>query len=258
VPPRHLPPLALAYHGVAQVPFERDRWRLFVSPGRVARHVVRLRSWGYELLTFGAWARCVTEGRGEGVATLTFDDGLADNLTTLAPLMQSFGVPFTTFVVTGWLGGRHPDAPWARLLEPGEVRALRDAGAEIGAHGDQHVDLTTLDGGGAGGAERDLRKSRERLEELLDEPVRSAAYPYGAYSPSAREAARRAGIEFACSTSGRGSLEDPLALPRQAMGTGSSVIGLRLKRRGRYEEVLRLPGAGRLRRASRRYHAARD
>jgi peptidoglycan/xylan/chitin deacetylase (PgdA/CDA1 family) len=233
-----LPPLALAYHGVAAVPLRHDPWRLFVAPDRVRRHVVALRRWGYELVTFGALARRVADGEAAGLAALTFDDGLADNLTALAPLLVELDAPATVFVVSGWSGDRHPDAPTASLLDDEGVRALHLAGIEIGSHGVQHRDLTTLS---YEGALDELCASRSALEAVIDAPVTVAAYPFGAADGDVRRACADAGYLAACRTAGDGRWDDPYDLPRQRMANGASIAGLRLKRVGRYERVMQAP-----------------
>jgi hypothetical protein len=252
---RPLPPLALAYHGVATVPWREDRWRLFVTPRQIVRDVKRLRGWGYELVTFGALARHVRDGTAAGRAALTFDDGLADNLETLAPLLDRLSAPATTFVVTSWLGGTHADAPAHRMLNAAQVHDLASAGIEIGAHTHGHDDLTTL---ADAAIEDEWRRSQDVLEDLIGAPVTVGAYPFGRSDQRVRAATARAGLDAVCRTSGAGSWSDLLDLPRQAMGHGSSAIGLRFKRDDRYEALLRAPGATRVRRVSRWTRSALD
>ena len=245
-------PLALAYHGVRAVPLREDPMRLFCAPDQVRRDIRVLRAWGYELVTFGELAARIAGGAGSGCAALTFDDGLADNLETLVPLLRSERAAATVFVVSGWLGHRHPDAGWAPILDGEGLRALHAAGIEIGAHTITHPDLTTLPGPAA---EAELAGSRSALEAMLDAPVTVAAYPYGAADATVRDAARRAGLTAACRTSGAGNVADPFDLPREAMGNGASRLGLRLKRGGRHEPLMRVPLMRRARRLSRRLHA---
>jgi len=158
------------------------------------------------------------------------------------------------FAVSGWLGGNHPDAPSAPILDPHGLRALHAAGVEIGAHTVTHRDLTALP---PVEAREELAASRAALEAIVQAPVTSAAYPYGAADGAVRAAARAAGLLAACRTQAAGRLADPFDLPRQAMGNGGSRLGLRLKRADRHEPLMRLPGARRARRLSRRVHAAR-
>jgi peptidoglycan/xylan/chitin deacetylase (PgdA/CDA1 family) len=249
---RPLPPLALAYHGAAYVPYHRDPMRLFVGAAAIRRDIRLLRGWGYQLVTFGELARRAAGGAAAGAAALTFDDGLADNLHVLAPLLAELGAPATVFVVTGWLGRPHPDAPFARVLTGSEVQRLHALGLEIGTHTDSHRDLTTV---APGAAREDFARSRAILEDLVGSPVRVAAYPYGAANVAVRAACRDVGLMAACRTAGEGNWQDPFDLPREAMANGSSATGLRLKRTGWYGTLTALPGARRTRRLSRRLHS---
>src|SRR5947199_2643442 len=242
------PPLALAYHGVTAVRANTPGADLFVRPRDLERQVRALRRWGYRLLTFGEQAELASRGAAAGTACLTFDDGLADNYTTLLPSLRKLDVPATVFVVTGWLGGVHPQAGWARILTVGELRALHMAGVEIGGHTVTHRDLTALS---QAEAEAELADCRRELENIVDAPVRVAAYPFGNAGPDAVAACRAAGYAAACRTTGRGSWDDPFDLPRQDMNYGAGVLGLRLKRNDRYESTMRSPLAKGARRAVR-------
>jgi peptidoglycan/xylan/chitin deacetylase (PgdA/CDA1 family) len=245
-----LPPLALAYHGVADVPRSRDPDGLFVSPDDLRRQIEKLREWGYDLVTFGELARLAAARQGAGHAALTFDDGLVDNLQTLAPLLAAEQVPATVFVVSGWLGKPHPSVPSTRLVDEAELRELHAApGIEIGGHTESHPNLTTLD---YDGALQELSRGKSRLEDVLAARVEVAAYPYGRATPDSVRAARDAGFRAACACSGRGSWDQPHLLPRQDMENGASLLGLRLKRDDRYESLVRLHPA----RAARRFRRA--
>jgi peptidoglycan/xylan/chitin deacetylase (PgdA/CDA1 family) len=242
-------PLALAYHGVAEVPVGRDPHGLFVAPRRLRRHVAFLRRHGYELVTFGALVERTVVGAGDGLAALTFDDGFADNETVLAPLLRELGAPATVFVTTGWMGGEHPDAPWARLLDAGAVRRLHASGIEIGGHTVSHPDLSAL---GFEAARDELEAGRRALEAVIDAPVTSAAYPFGRATEETVRACAAAGFRAACRTSGNGARERPLDFPREDMDGPATLAGLRLKAAGRYEPLMRHLPARALRRAGRR------
>jgi peptidoglycan/xylan/chitin deacetylase (PgdA/CDA1 family) len=241
-------PLALAYHGVDEVPVRRDPHGLFVAPQRLRRHVEFLRARGYELVTFGVLVERATAGAGEGLAALTFDDGFADNETVLAPLLRELGAPATVFVTTGWLGGEHPDVPGTWVMDADAVRRLHAAGVEIGGHTVSHPDLTTL---GFDAARDELESGRRELEALLDAPVRSAAYPYGRATAETVQACAAAGFHAACRTSGNGAHERRLDFPREDMDGPATIIGLRLKAAGRYVPLMRYRPARALRRAGR-------
>jgi peptidoglycan/xylan/chitin deacetylase (PgdA/CDA1 family) len=247
-----LPPLALAYHGVADVPVAQDPYGLFVRPRDLRRQVGKLRAWGYRLATFGEFARRVLRREGQGWAALTFDDGFADNLHTLLPVLQEVGAPATVFVVSGWLGRPHTYAPHTRILTADELRELHANGVEIGGHTVTHPDLTALSGDDA---RAELERGREELEAILGSPVTVAAYPFGLANRETIAACAAAGFEAACRTSGAGSWTEPLNLPRQDMDNGCTLLSLRLKRANRYETLMSIKlgrGARRMVRLSRR------
>jgi peptidoglycan/xylan/chitin deacetylase (PgdA/CDA1 family) len=235
---RPLPPLALAYHGVGDVSFADDPHSLFTRPDSLRSHIRLLRRWGYRFTTFGDLAA----RRERGLVALTFDDGLADNLHALAPLLAEEGVPATVFVSSAHLDGRHPDPPHAPMLTVAELRTLAGDGArlEIGAHGHVHRDLTALS---YEEAVDELRRARRILEGIVGRPVEVLAYPYGAADDDTRRAARDAGYAAAARASGCGRWTDPWDLPRQDMHSYSGSLGLRLKRRGWYRPLMgTLPG----------------
>lgn len=242
------PPLALAYHGVADVALRDDPHGLFVRPRDLRRQLAALRGWGYELVTFGELARRVAEGRGAGAAALSFDDGLVDNLTTLAPLLAAEGATATVFAVSGWLGAPYPYLPRTRLMDADELRELAALGIEIGAHTASHPDLSTLTDAAA---EDELRRGRDELEEVLGAPVDVVAYPFGSASAPVRAAAARAGFCAGCRTSANGAWDQPLNLPRQDMDNPATLLGLRLKRDDRYEPLMTARPARALRRGVR-------
>jgi len=244
---RALPPLALAFHGVADVPLKHDPQGLFVAPEELRRHLRRLRDWGYTLVTFGGLAQLAADGRAAGHAALTFDDGLVDNLESLVPLLDEEDAPATVFVVSGWLGRPYPWGAWARIVTAEELKELAAKGVEIGAHSRNHDDLSTL---GYEAARADLEECKRVLEEMVG-PVETAAYPFGYANEETIRACREAGFRAACRISGEGSWSEPYNLPRQDMLNNSSALGLRLKRDGLYEPLMRFAPARAARKASR-------
>jgi peptidoglycan/xylan/chitin deacetylase (PgdA/CDA1 family) len=176
-----------------------------------------------------------------------------DNAETLAPLLAEEGVPATVFVVSGWLGRPHRTAPWTRIMTESELAELRATGVEIGAHSVSHPDLSTLS---YEAALEELTGSKKQLEAVLGEPVEVAAYPYGRANAETVRACRAAGFLAACSATGHGSWSDPHNLPRQDMENRSTMIGLRLKRDDRYEQLLRFAPARAARRLNRRLTGA--
>jgi peptidoglycan/xylan/chitin deacetylase (PgdA/CDA1 family) len=217
------------------VPLRRDPHRLFVRPDDVRRHIEVLRDWGYELLTFSSWASRVLSGRGEGAAALTFDDGLVDNLETLAPLLEEEAAPATVFIVSQLLGKPYPAASWTRTVTAEETRELHARGVEIGGHTRTHPDLTMLS---VDDAYEELAGCKHDLEELLGASVTVAAYPFGRANPDVVSVCRRAGFFAACRSSGRGEWDNPQNLPREDVANRMTLLELKLARDGRYQRLV--------------------
>lgn len=103
------------------------------------------------------------------------------------------------------------------MMTSAHVRSMRAAGMLIGAHTVSHPILARLE---PSEAQREVRHSKQHLEQLLQEPIRLFAYPNGKpdedYVQRSVEIVREAGFEAAFSTAwGAASAHsDPMQLPR--------------------------------------------
>ncbi len=205
--------LILTYHAIEEGPAP-----LCISPRVLRSHLDAIASSGAEVLTVSELVERMDEPPERAVA-ITFDDGFCSVVEEAAPMLHARGMPATVFAVAGHLGADNgwPTQPPKALRRPlasgDELAALVDQGWEIGSHGLDHAPLT-----GAAGVllERELIISRVRLEAIVQAPVRSYAYPYGALpGPEGRQAVERE-YAAACTTE-LGEVEegaDPHALPR--------------------------------------------
>ena len=137
---------------------------------------------------------------------VTFDDAWADNHTNALGPMVARQVPATLFAPSGLLGtpGR---------LTRSQLLEMAAAGVRIGAHSRTHADLTTCSDAEL---EREVRGSREDLEDLLGVACTRFAYPYGRLDIRVRAAVAAAGFHTAVTTV-RGWARmnmDPLGVPR--------------------------------------------
>jgi peptidoglycan/xylan/chitin deacetylase (PgdA/CDA1 family) len=137
---------------------------------------------------------------------VTFDDAWADNHTNALDPMVARQVPATLFAPSGLLGtpGR---------LTRSQLLEMAAAGVRVGAHSRTHADLTTCNDAEL---EREVRGSREDLEDLLGVACTCFAYPYGRLDTRVRAAVAAAGFHTAV-TAVRGWARmnmDPLSVPR--------------------------------------------
>lgn len=223
----------LTYHVVGG-----GRSPLVTPPALFARQVAALARAGWRTLRVEEIAAHLRGGRPlpDKTLAITFDDGDESFAEYAWPLLREHGLGATLFVVAGRLGARAAwDGAWReeegsgparagddqrparpgdgrRLLGAEALRRLAAEGVEIGAHSATHPRLPGLPSGRL--AEETAGACRT-LEEVVGQPVRVFAYPYGAHDAAAREAAGTV-CAGACTTRlgfvRRGS--DPLLLER--------------------------------------------
>lgn len=137
----------------------------------------------------------------EKTFVLTFDDGYRSVFSQAFPVMKRYGMSATVFLTVGGEpaeprpGGRMPTLNGSEMLSWAEVTEMRDAGIRFGAHTLTHPDLTRL---GTESVEYEIVRSKEIIESVLGEPVRSFAYPYGRYDERSMGIASRF-FDCACS-----------------------------------------------------------
>jgi peptidoglycan/xylan/chitin deacetylase (PgdA/CDA1 family) len=209
----------LMYHYVRYVDAGADPlgYNLSVTPEQLEAQLAWLRAAGYEAVRMDVVAACV---RGVGpcparAVALTFDDGYLDAYSAALPILQRHGYPATFYIVSGFVG-QPGYMGWA------EIRALRDAGMEIGAHSISHPDLTSL---GLEDLRTQVGASGAAIAAELGQPVQSFCYPGGRFSPTVAAVVSEAGFSSATTTSPDGPQGDPFALPRLRISGGLSQEG---------------------------------
>jgi peptidoglycan/xylan/chitin deacetylase (PgdA/CDA1 family) len=100
-----------------------------------------------------------------------------------------------------WAGAEPTVRPTHRFLTLEEMVALaRGKLIEVGAHTVTHPALSALP---AASQREEIKKSKARLEAILERPITSFAYPYGQqihYSAETVSIVREAGFSCACSS----------------------------------------------------------
>jgi peptidoglycan/xylan/chitin deacetylase (PgdA/CDA1 family) len=246
------PALILAYHGLGSYPRSLDPHNLMVAPARFSRQIRALRRRDYRFVSLAQVAGTIDDGaRPRGVCAVTFDDGTTDNLEVLAPLLGELAVPATVFACPGLLGHSHfamPAAAGVRLMDAGELRELASNPLiAIGSHTNEHADLSQAS---AQEAYNEMASSKMALEELLQSPIESFAYPKCGYSSECPDAARRAGYSVAVTCGARGGWRR-FELARESIDSLDREVGFALKSR-RLFTPLRESVPGRLARVAAR------
>jgi peptidoglycan/xylan/chitin deacetylase (PgdA/CDA1 family) len=200
-----VPMIVVFYHRIAD-----DRATPWTISNRTFVRQLRWLQEHFELISLEETQRRIRRGANyRPCASITFDDGYAENCQQAVPLLVKERVPCTYFVtVRNVLKGEvfshdlvHgcPAAP--NTLE--QLRAMADAGIEIGAHTYTHADLGPI-------TDRRLLRfevitAGEELQAAVGRPIRYFAFPYGRHENLNREAfelAHQAGYDGVCSAYG--------------------------------------------------------
>jgi peptidoglycan/xylan/chitin deacetylase (PgdA/CDA1 family) len=179
----------LMYHGLhadAHAASARFDPVYSVRPGEFARQLDWLLDNGYRSIRIGETNRAFNPAEGGRPVLITFDDGDASNLQVALPLLRERGMSATFFITSDFV-----DQPG--MLAGADVRALAQAGMDIGAHGRSHAFLEDLDDGAL---DAELRDSRLRLAALSGQPVDALALPGGRGGERERHAALNFGYRY--------------------------------------------------------------
>jgi peptidoglycan/xylan/chitin deacetylase (PgdA/CDA1 family) len=209
----------LMYHYIRSVDEAADPlgFRLSVTAEGFAEQLAYLNENGYTPVTMGELARCL---RAEAecppkLVVLTFDDGYEDAFSAALPLLRQYGFAGTFYVVPNFVG-RPGYLSWE------QVRALHEAGMEIGSHTMNHPDLSGLS---LEAAQAEIVESRRVLEEQIGAPVLSFSYPAGSYTPEIAALVRDAGYSNAVTTSPTIGFGQMFELARRRVLGGESIAG---------------------------------
>lgn len=207
---------ALMYHSVSGVAGPlRD---LAVPPPRLTEQLEALSGAGYRLVGLTEALDLRAAGSTERMVALTFDDGYRDFLTEGVPALRKAGAGATLYASVGHLGGH---AGWLGRYAPAfgpmltwdELAEVAAAGIEIGNHSLIHHPLDVLS---PAQLRTEVVNSRDLLEQRLQRPVRSFAYPHGYHSALVRRVVENSGHDNATEVGRRPhtAAEHRFAVPR--------------------------------------------
>ncbi len=211
----------LMYHAVEDAPRPPKYKHFYVVADEFAGQMKMLKRAGYTPVTFAqlAAARAGTSPLPPKPVLLTFDDGYANLLSNVHPLLSELGFAYTVFLVSERVGKTNdwvaaegyeptPLLSWAQIAE-----MQRDSHVSFEGHTATHPKLATL---GPADARREMEWSKDALEQKLQAPISTLCYPYGDVSASIADMAGELGYTQAVTTEfGRARPTDnPLRLPR--------------------------------------------
>lgn len=200
-----LPIAVLFYHRVADE--HPNPWT--ISNRDFARQIAWLAR-HFELISLKEVQHRIRTGDNTRPAvSITFDDGYAENCQEAIPLLIKERIPCTYFVTLGNVLHGEPFAHDVALGHPfpanncEQLRAMADAGIEIGAHTYSHADLAQIHDPKE--LYREVVTAGRELGRLVGRPVRYLAFPFGQHvhlNVRAFQMAQAAGYHAVCSAYG--------------------------------------------------------
>jgi len=201
----------LAYHKIT----DRFEWGITrVSPENFEKQVAYLKQEGFSIVDLSI----LTVDAGIGFpasddvrefqlpneqgkqVTLTFDDGYESVYQNAFPLLKKYGYNATIFLVSGYIGEMNLwEASFGRRfrhLNWEQIREMKACGFQFGSHTVNHPDLTRLS---KKDLEYELKKSKEVLENNLNQEIEFLSYPFGRHNNLVRKEAEKAGYKAAFS-----------------------------------------------------------
>ena len=127
--------------------------------------------------------RRIKVGNSKPAIAITFDDGYAENCSFAIPLMLERRIPITYFVTTYHTTHSKPfphDVERQQHLPPNSIESLKalvNAGVEIGAHTRNHLDLGACSDPDV--IYDEVIAATREMESMLDFSIRYFAFPFG-------------------------------------------------------------------------------
>ncbi len=209
------------YHAVEDRLREPRYKHFYVTKSEFDWQMGSLRRQGYSPIDFRTLFEAMA-GRGELPSKpiiLTFDDGYANLLDNVAPVLAGLHWPYTVFLVSERVGmtnewvipeGYEPTP----LLTWEQIREMARTGdVDFQPHTATHPHLDQIP---ISAAADEMARSRALLQDTLQREATVLCYPYGHFSPDVISAARDCGYTMAVTTEfGRvRAADDPMHLPR--------------------------------------------
>jgi peptidoglycan/xylan/chitin deacetylase (PgdA/CDA1 family) len=218
-------PLFLCYHAAS------ESWEhaLSIAPSKIEAQVAMLQRLRYA----GVSAEDAVTRRGR-LFHVSFDDAFR-SLANVLPALERLRVPVTIFACPHFADGGAPLVVPELASEPAdelatmpweELEHWSSRGVAIEAHTMSHPHLPRLSDEEL---DRELRESKEQLEDRLRRRCRFVAYPFGDEDARVHRAVERAGYEAAFALPGRQSPLNRFALPRVGIYRADDTVRFLLK-----------------------------
>lgn len=121
---------------------------------------------------------------------LTFDDGFKSDVEIVLPLLLEAQCKATFFITTDWIG-------LDGFLLKKDIKKLHESGMQIGSHSKSHINLKYASDAIV---KRELKKSKEVLEEIIGVNVNAFSCPFGEHNNRLKRISEELGYQYCCNS----------------------------------------------------------
>lgn len=164
---------------------------------------------------------------------ITFDDAFSCIIKYAKPILDELDFKAVVFVVVNAIGKKNfwdygKNVPETKCMDKGELKYLVMSGWEIGSHGLFHKDLTNLS---KKELAKEIKKSKEKLENLLKIKITTFCYPYGKYNDEVIKEIKNSDYLCACAVESKNKsvTENPFILRRIYIKSKDSLFTFKRK-----------------------------
>ena len=176
----------ICYHSINKDPSGKSP--IIVSEEKLRQHLQTIKDAGYTTLTMAELNDYLFKNKPIPAKSvvITFDDGYRDNYNNAFPILKEFNMSATIFVISSYLNRD-------LYLTSEEIKEISDYGIDIESHTVSHVKLSTLS---YKDQLKELKDSKEAIENITGNPVISIAYPEGKFNANTEKATLEAGYSM--------------------------------------------------------------
>ena len=189
----------------------------YIQPQTFERQMRFLKKNKYNVISLEEFAQALKSKKTlpRNTVVLTFDDGHLDNYLFAFPILKTYSLPATMFIISGEIGqqGR---------MTPKQIKELSDSGLiTIGSHTISHEHLPSINDKEI--LKKEIFKSKKILEDITKKSVNCFSYPIGGFNSEIRQMVIDAGYTTAIGTSPGLNYpnNDPYAIKRVRISNNS-------------------------------------
>lgn len=232
----------LMYHGIRECRgCAHPYYETHTCPRVFAAQMKYLHDSNYRVLNVRDLERAWRDGtKSRRAVAVTFDDGFDDVYERAFPVLASFNMSATVFIVSQFAGTRRETGLKGSFMSWDRIRELDAHGWEIGSHTSTHCRLAS---GSTAAMRWELQSSKDTIEDELGSPIRSFSYPYAypesnagfrkEYRDALQSCSYDTGVTTIIGTAEAAS--DPLQLPRIPVNLHDDLRFFAAKLEGAYD-----------------------